>query len=217
MARPSLSRIRDLLRAENALIVHFSGLSNSSPNYYPADLQYARDNPHETRCCSSVRHDLSTTGDHLWGQVGLIVDPIEEDSVQLVRKEDGGTLDGELGKKYGDPRDTNYTEDVLLNAIHRAEGYDEWLVGPYMVRGVFVTSQFPCIRVASSIDEIPGAEDIPASLKMDSLLDLPKPISITQISSDLGLPIYSFASDGGLVKLLGNGGWEPAQHSDIYS
>lgn len=217
MARPCLSRIRNLLRAENALLVHFSGLSNSSKHYYPDDMRFAQDNPYKTRCCSSVCYRLSTTGDHLWGQVGIIVDPLREDSVQLVKKSDGGTCNNsDNDEKYGDPRDANFTMEVMLDAIRRTESHDEWLVGPYLVRGAFVCNSHPQVREAVPISAIPGSEDIPEWMRPTTLQDRPTTINVTQVISDLALPVYSFSPNGLLVKFDNNGAQLSASITEIY-
>lgn len=204
MARPSLSDIRSLLRQETALLVHFSGLSNSSEHYYPADMCHVIATLHEDQCCSSVRAGMTYEQGHLWGRVGLIVDPTTEDSVSLVRPSDAGT--SKTGhERSGFASDGEFTLDTCKAALGRESGHDEWVVSHFAVRGVFVCPP-PQIRVSAPSTAIPGAEDIPPEQRwlLGGSSDVPKSVAVSTIRKDLGLPVFAFF-DGRLVTVDDDG------------
>jgi hypothetical protein len=215
MARPSLSDIRSLLRQESALLVHFSGLANSSEHYYPSDMLHVTANPHEDQCCSSVRAGMTYEQGYLWGRVGLILDPAAEESVSLVSPSDAGT--SKTGhERSGFASDGEFTLDTCKAALSREGGHDEWVVSHFTVRGVFVCPP-PEVRVSVPSAAIPGADDIPPHLRcfLGGSSDVHEPVTVSAIRKDLGLPIFAFY-DGRLVTVDGDGRMMEVAMDSVY-
>ena len=149
-----------------ALIVHFSGVPKGVGHNisYPDDLIYVLENPLEILCCSAVEPgDVAHDPPRATGSVGIVIDPLAEDSIVYVNHEDLGSPP-ETAKRRTWDRATSVKDCVRSFRRDGYSYYNEWLVGPYRIVGLFVAQ---------------GAQ-------VDKKNDPYCEISINEILSDLG-------------------------------
>lgn len=136
MIAPTQSEIRSLLREKNAVLVHFSSTPKMSNNtfLYPSDLRGVIDNvdTYQPTCSTVLPNDTSLNAA---GSIGVILDLNVDGSVLSAKWEDSGS------SRYGGASNSSgmnpTIEDCRRSIEERGQGYNEWIVGGYRIRGVF--------------------------------------------------------------------------------
>lgn len=190
-----IADLRAALRAKPALIVHFSGVPKGigHSRRYPQDLELVLANPNEILCCSTIEPgDLDRRPPGATGSVGVVLDPIDEASVVFVHYDDVGSPPSTDERRSTD-RQTSVADCVRSFTRDGLFPYNEWLVGPYRVVGLFVGSE--------------AQVQMPDGLYRD--------VSPADVLNDLG-PHRLFSCQDGQFVELDQGYWRPLVMTSIY-
>lgn len=217
-SRPSIIEINHVLRTRNGLVVHFSGCPKGhgtarSNNLYPNDLRTVA--AYQTMgglSCSVVMpgdefHTFQTN--NAFGTIGMILGFRSPDSILDVSATDCGSSDIN-GVRLARQSDITVTE--LEQSIDgRPSGrYNEWVVGQYIVLGIFVAPPVSVfeIRDATSFgeSEYVGTGPIDAE-REESIADVMRNFPNTRI--------FAFRTDS--IVECKDSQWMQVQHSDVYS
>ncbi len=143
-----LDDIRNILRNENALVVHFSGTPRGigggqiRPDF-PADLQQVAKNAHVWEvACSTVSTGQTRGTGSIIGSVGLILQCQDGGSLLGVFHDDAGSwYDPSTGRRNLGccvvPTTASCTSSIK-NRVH----YNEWVLRDYVTVGVFIDGSF---------------------------------------------------------------------------
>ncbi len=130
------------LRSRPALIVHFSGVPKGVGHsvQYPDDLQWALTNPHEILCCSTIEPgDFIAAPMRATGTVGVVVGPENEEGIVFVCQDDVGSPPNTVDRlAWNRPLSVGHCRRSFTRNGNTP--YNEWLVGPYRIIGLFVAS-----------------------------------------------------------------------------
>jgi hypothetical protein len=171
--KPSVQQVHDVLRRHQGLIVHFSTVPLLDQRYYfPRELHYAIDHPNLEGglCCSVVKP--GDTRNNTFGDVGLIFDLSESESLIAVSRSDGGSRLGPGQVRVFEEQYRNFDIATLEASITTRVGHNEWGVKDFLVRGLFVLSDV--VTVCAPQDRL-------RYVKLAELSELFP-----------GLPVYSF-------------------------
>jgi hypothetical protein len=167
--RPSVADIYCLLRADDSLIVHFSGTApgTGNPNarlYYPDDLRNVVSGGAKGGVSCSVIKPGDTLGqlehNNATGCIGVVLGLQSPTSLLDAHAGDGGSSVLPGGTRVANP-DAFSIDNVKATLTGRhPHGYNEWVVGDYQALGIFVAAPY---RVRAIV-EIPGAEGVPAAI-----------------------------------------------------
>jgi hypothetical protein len=203
--RPSKASIIGLLHQKNMLVVHFTYVGKGTDKHlYPDDLQNAIATRREYLCASTVK-----PGDqplvHSVGNVGVILEPLDDFSIAKVTHGDGGTSNS--AHEY--PLIEEMSDSITNRG--KAEPYNQWTFESANVRGVFVWGDGSIERVVR----------IPSPLPHEAGLNVEMPqitsLSLADLANDFpGQRVFTI--DGpNFVELHADGSCSVAQHTDIYS
>jgi hypothetical protein len=204
-AKPALSDVHALLRARNALIVHFSGVPPAGTTMirYPVDLnQVIAGTASNGVSCSVVTPGDVFSGDgkrNAYGTIGAILDLRTNESLATATAGDGGSLWHGTGPRQFDERDL--TIEVLERSLRDRRGHNEWGMRDFIVRGVFV------------IEPIEVWRSIWTSHGHDGGIE---PYSVGQVRTDFPQQrLYSF-EDRHIVELHPRGHRPRVRHEELY-
>jgi len=195
MLTDPITKLHAAMRSRPALIVHFSGVPKGTghPMQYPGDLAKALADTQEILCCSTIEPgDLARRPPAATGSVGVVVGPIDEASIIFVHHDDVGSSPSTAERRKRDRRTTvadcvrSFTRDGVLP-------YNEWLVGPYRVIGLFVACEAQ-VQVAGKYCDV-------------------DPDDVLAVLGDWR--VFSDMRDG-FVERDGNGNWQALDISSVY-
>lgn len=155
-----VSDLRALLRERPALIVHFSGCPRGIGRdiNYPFDLRGVIADPQEIICCSTIEpHDFDALPFGGSGYVGVVLDPLDEKSVVYVDHEDHGAPPS-TPQRLAMNRPESLANCARTFTRDGATPYNEWLVGPSRVIGVFVAPEAEVQRSDGAFDGVMPAD-----------------------------------------------------------
>ena len=162
-----LADFRSVLRANNALLVHFSSEMATFGREYPYDLIDCMANPQwELATCTVLPTSMAATLPP-GGHIGLILDPNRGASVVKVHSgkhmDAGSSVDAKTGKRVGFGQEPTL-ESMRANLIPQ-ETYTEWVLKDCTVRGVFLynVNNMTCFK--SHKDPIYGKVQTPVTIK----------------------------------------------------
>lgn len=196
MLNDSLSDLHALLRARPALIVHFSGCPRGVGRVinYPHDLAWALVSPTEILCCSTIEpRDFDSFQPGASGFVGVVLDPVDERSIVYVDHEDHGAPATTADRLAMDRPESIATCERSFER-DGATPYNEWLVGPFRVVGMFVA---------------PGAEIQEPDRTFSSK-------SPSDVLSDFGQHRMFSCHAGQFWELLADQNWAPLDMASVY-
>lgn len=156
----AISDLRALLRERPALIVHFSGCPRGIGRdiNYPNDLLGVIAAPHEIICCSTIEsHDFDVLPFGGSGFVGVVLDPLDEQSVVYVDHEDHGAPPS-TPQRLAMDRPESLADCARTFTRDGATPHNEWLVGPSRVIGVFVAPEAQVQTSDGSFDGVMAAD-----------------------------------------------------------
>lgn len=191
-----ISDLRALLRERPALIVHFSGCPRGvgRDTHYPCDLSSVIANSQEIICCSTIEpHDFDVPPFGGSGFVGVVLDPLGEEGIVFVDHEDHGAPPT-TEQRLAMDRPESLAACARTFTRDGATPYDEWLLGPSRVVGIFVA---------------PGAQVHTPDGSFDS-------VTPADVLSSLGKHRLFSCKDGQFYERHAADDWRPLDMSTVY-
>ena len=196
MLTDSIDLLHLTLRNKPALIVHFSGVPKGIGQTvnYPNDLEFALANLTEILCCSTIEPgDFHRCPNGASGSVGVVIGPVTAGGVIFVHNDDVGSPPSTAERRKWD-RPTSVSDCTRSFNRNGTFPYNEWLIGPYRVIGLFV------------------APDAQVQLQNGNYRNK----SPADVRADLGQHRV-FSSDGKIfTELQPSQQWQPLDMSTIY-
>jgi len=214
----TIYELHHILRNSNALIVHFSGTPKGSGaiTFFPNDLKKAISNPHFALSCSTIQPGDYFGNDPLMprraiGTIGIILDLQGPNSLMAVCPHDAGTSEAREDR----PIQLSDCENSMLNRLTEpSRAYNEWNLENYIVRGIFIIEPFQ-ICITKSIEDVPGAEDLPDHMKNQTTVDISE-IALDEVRREFPEQrIYTFVN-GQIAEWHPRGGATCVSHDEIY-
>lgn len=191
-----IADLRNFLICRPALLIHFSGVPKGIGHdfKYPEDLNSVIENPNEIFSCSTIEAtDFDTQPVRASGYVGVVLNPIDEQSIIAVHYEDmGAPKTTEERRRLS--RSTTVSD--CASTFQRGDlfSYNEWLVGPSHVVGAFIA---PSAQVHTQSGSF-------------------RYVGPSEIADALNISRVFSAIDGVFMELNEQGGWDPLDMSSVY-
>ncbi len=194
MLKPNIKDIHDYLNNKNGLVVHFSGCPKGGGpgvKLYPNDLlQVISNNANGGVSCSLIVPGDSYNKSSAIGTVGLIID-FNSDGLKAVSPSDCGSdvIDG-----IRRAEEKGISLDDINNSLISRLNYNEWVIVPSKILGVFVFTGEDII-VWGDCQALDEHNDVADSYLFNKYID------IQQVSQDfINEDVFSFI-DGSIAKL----------------
>lgn len=215
----SKADIYEVLRAHEALIVHFSGCPKGigierKDHMYPNDLNYVLcGNAKGGVSCSTVKpgDNFSGINRNATGCVGVLLGLRGDNSLRAVSPDDCGSYEegcvrkSSLGEKVT-------IESVSCSITNRGGGsYNEWIVADYDVLGVFVVAPYE-VSVLALPPTIPG---VPAELLGTKPNNIIKQTSVLEVCNTFPSQAV-FGFENGKLCRWEDGVAKTVLHSELY-
>lgn len=218
--RPPVADIYYILRADNSLIVHFSGFTrgagNGNPRYpYPDDLK----NVVASGAIGGVSCSVVAPGDifgtqrdaNATGCVGVVLGLTSPHSLMDVHATDGGTHIGPDGVRHPRPAPITVNDVERTISGRRDDDYNEWVIGDYQILGIFIATPY-AVPALVPISAPPG---VPSYIQENSIDWGVAYTTVAEIRAEFpDLRLFTF--DAGQILELAESVWIPAQHTSIY-
>ena len=143
MIKPSTKDIHSFLNDKNALVVHFSGCPKGAgpgKKLFPEDLKDVLSGaiPGALSCSVVIPGDYYSSDPakgNAMGTVGVILD-VDGSNLSAVDHRDAGSRVDGNNVRHTDPKDI--TPKDLENSLSKRATYNEWVVIPYDIKGIFI-------------------------------------------------------------------------------
>jgi hypothetical protein len=218
--RPPVADVYGMLRADNSLIVHFSGLARGAGNslkrrYYPDDLQnVVRSGAMGGVSCSVIHpgDTIGTPGDNnATGCIGVVLGFNRPTSLLDAHAKDCGSSALPDGSRVPNPRPFCLADVEATLTGRQLHHYNEWVVGDYRVLGIFVAPPL-AVQVVQPIN---APTDVSAEMLGDVNPLGPRYETIPDVQRDFPKErIFAFKNSA-IVEHAG-GQWTIAPHETIY-
>lgn len=166
-SKPKISEVHAFLRKHNGLIVHFSGApkgagkERGSAHLFPADLRHVINGcAMGGLSCSVVRPGDIFHGfkRNATGCIGVVLDLKADASLVAADPQDCGSSEDEHGNRRVDnERDISFEDLERTFRDRLVDGYNEWVVRDYVVRGIFAMKPFDVsiLKIPEYPDDMP--------------------------------------------------------------
>ena len=175
LIKPSTKDIHSFLNEKNALVVHFSGCPKGAgpgEKIFPDDLKDVLSGAITGALSCSVvipgdRYSHEPDEGNAIGTVGVILD-VDGSNLTAVGHRDAGSYVDQDNVRHAEPKDI--TRNDLEESLTKRTTYNEWVVIPYDIKGVFIFN--PDYILVRKMLEVQDCEELIDGDDVISLQDL---------------------------------------------